>query len=121
MTRAEKRRIWRNPPAGWGLLFAPVPGRSGKTRCLICGSTGYGPYGKAADWVDFAGNKINHPAPWQLPHIGGHTVQCVTCRRPFVDSLSISSHRHCKLHHDCCRDHTTVPAWKNPFGKQVAA
>lgn len=107
----------RNPPKGWGLLVAPVPGRSARTRCLLCGATGLGPYGKGLDYIGPNGWR-RYPAPWQVPHIGGHNVQCVACRRPFTDAGAVASHRSCKLHHDCCRDHTTVPPWKNPFARR---
>lgn len=103
--------ITRNPPPDWGNLFAYVPGRSSKVRCLLCGATGYGPHGPVAC---FDGSVLP-PVPWQIPHILGHPVQCLTCRRPFISYGAVRSHQTCKLHHDCCGEHTTVPTWKNPF------
>lgn len=110
------RRRWlaairHDPPTNWGLLFAPVPGRSGKVRCLACGSTGYGPCGVVRTWT----GDVLKPAPWQAVHLLGHPVQCMACRRPFTNGTALRSHQTCKSHHDCCGDHTTVPAWKNPF------
>ena len=88
-------------------LFAPVPGRSGKLRCLLCGTTGW-----QAD--------PERPAPWQRKCLQGHPYRCDTCRRPFASRIALASHRRCKLHHDCCSHHTTVPAWKNPFSARDA-
>lgn len=110
----QRDHIRRNLPPGWGLLFAYVPGRSSKIRCLLCGRTGHGYHGQWVDKPDFAGRRIM-PAPWQLACIGGHTVQCIVCRRPFIHGGAVAKHQNCKLHHACCLDHTTVPAWKNPF------
>lgn len=101
--RTIEARVIANPPDGWRSLFAWKPNcRSAKVRCLLCGSTGYG--------------GLLRPLPWQVAHILGHPERCETCRRPFISRLALSSHRTCKLHHDCCREHTTVPEWKNPFG-----
>lgn len=108
--------VRRNPPAGWGRLFAYVPGRSSKVRCMLCGATGYGPHG---DVRTFTGGTLT-PEPWQIPHILGHPVQCATCRRPFIGPGAVRSHQTCTLHHACCGDHTTVPTWKNPFAGATA-
>jgi hypothetical protein len=114
--RARLAAIRRNPPPGWGVLFAPVPGgRSGKVRCLLCGATGNGWHGARATSVRGLGGRILAPYPWQAVHLLGHPVQCATCRRPFTGPGAVRSHQTCKLHHSCCGDHTTVPAWKNPF------
>ena len=113
--RARLAAIRMDPPPGWGALFAPVPGRSGKTRCLLCGATGHGPSGKADTTATFTGRPVL-PAPWQAVHLLGHPVQCGTCRRPFTGPGAVRTHQTCKVHHACCLDHTTVPAWKNPFG-----
>lgn len=99
--------VRRNLPAGWRHLFGWAPGRSARTRCLLCGRTGYG--------------GLTDPTPWQLACIGGHPARCTTCSRPFVDNTALSGHQRCTLHHDCCHGHTTVPAWKNPFARKAAA
>lgn len=104
-TRRQRHAVLRNPPDGWHRLFAWVPGRSSKVRCLLCGATGYG---GCSQWGA-------PPSPWQAPHILGHPVQCLTCRRPFISFGAVRSHQTCTLHHDCCGEHTSVPEWKNPF------
>lgn len=116
--RRELTAIILNPPAGWGRLFGPVPGRSAKTRCLLCGRSGYGPYGTQPDvrpdtprWARVL------PNPWQARCIAGHFARCEVCNRPFVSYGALRSHQTCKSHHACCSDHTTVPAWANPFGR----
>jgi len=121
VTRSELAAIMRNPPPGWGLLFARVPGpRASKVRCLLCGRSGYGLFGPSAGFADFRGVP-SRPAPWQAKCIGGHSVQCVRCRRPFVSGLAVASHQRCKSHHACCLDHTTVPLWANPFHRPEAS
>lgn len=102
MRSAElKRRIQNSPPPQWRKLFAPVPGRSSKTRCLLCGRVGY--------------DGVVRPAGWQVSCVMGHRERCLTCHRPFVDGTALAGHQRCKLHHACCLQHTTVPAWANPF------
>ena len=83
------------------VLFAPVP-NGAKVRCLLCGATGW------------PGTE-ERPNPWQRRCLAGHPHRCETCRRPFSSRQGLASHRRCKLHHDCCLSHTSVPAWKNPF------
>lgn len=119
-TRADLYRVMRNPPPNWGLLFAWVPGRSSKVRCLLCGRSGFGMCGRGADYVDFRGHR-SVPAPWQAKCLIGHPMRCGECRRPFVSGTALSGHQTCKLHHQCCRDHTTVPAWKNPWAVRTEA
>lgn len=103
--------IGANPPSGWRALFGPIPteGRwpSSKVRCLLCGARGY--------------SGMLYPLPWQVPHIAGHPERCATCRRPFINGQAIAGHQRCKLHHDCCLDHTSVPEWANPFAMGGAA
>ena len=113
--RSALHRVRRNPPAGWGRMFAYVPGRSAMVRCLLCGATGHGPCGFPTRWD---GSEAT-PAPWQAIHLLGHPIQCAACRRPLINALALASHQTCKLHHACCHDHTTVPAWKNPFRMAV--
>lgn len=112
----QRAEVMRNLPADWASLFGPIPGsRSGKVRCLLCGRTGYARY-PLRDCVDFTGKTvIARPHPWQLSCIRGHFTRCEVCRRPFTNQTALSGHQNCKLHHACCRDHTTVPEWKNPF------
>lgn len=106
MNGRELMLLRRYPPPGWGRLFAPVP-RSIKVRCLLCGATGYGPCGAMGNFAE--------PAPWQARHIAGHPVRCDVCSRPFVHGGALNAHQNCRLHHACCREHTTVPDWANPF------
>lgn len=110
--RRQLEAMRRNLPDRWAHLFAYVPGRSARVRCLLCGSTGWG---ELNDRPGFDGRKAM-PAPWQIPHIAGHPVRCEVCSRPFVSRGALRGHQGCKLHHACCVDHTTVPAWKNSFG-----
>ena len=108
--------VLRNLPANWAALFGPIPdARTGKIRCLLCGATGYPPH-RTVDQVSFDGRLLRaRPQPWQLGHIRGHFTRCETCRRPFMNGTALKGHQTCKSHHACCRDHTTVPEWKNPF------
>jgi hypothetical protein len=108
-------QVRRNPPPDWGRLFAYVPGRSSKVRCLLCGRSGHGTCGPTAT---FSGGVLT-PAPWQAVCLLGHAVQCEICRRPFIGPGALRAHQTCKLHHACCAHHTTVPEWKNPFAHAV--
>jgi len=105
---ARQRALWavrKSPPSDWALLFAYVGPQATRVRCLLCGSTGYGPCGRMT----------GTPAPWQARCLLGHPHRCETCRRPFSTAQGIASHRTCKSHHACCQQHTTVPEWANPF------
>jgi hypothetical protein len=115
--RHQLEAMRRNLPERWAHLFAYVPGRSARIRCLLCGATGHG---SVFDGLDFAGRRYV-PAPWMIPHIVGHPVRCETCRRPFTERLALSGHQNCTLHHSCCLHHTSVPEWKNPFRSEVAS
>ena len=119
--RRAHQRMRVNPPDGWGSIFAPVPGRSAQTRCLLCGRTGYGPHGRITVGVGFDGKYRVLPAPWQVDCLIGHTERCEACRRPLVNIQALRAHQRCKLHHACCLDHTTVPEWKSPFRSLVGA
>lgn len=115
MGSRQDRETLRNLPADWAMLFAPVPGRSYKSRCLLCGRTGM-PSWPTRDMVAFDGRVMKaRPHPWQLSCIRGHTARCEVCRRPFTNNTALAGHQRCKLHHSCCLEHTTVPVWKNPF------
>lgn len=116
MGRRQDEQTMRNLPPNWFDLFRPVPeARSGKLRCLLCGRTGYPSY-PLRDTTTFDGRVMKaRPHGWQLACIRGHFARCEVCRRPFTNGTALKGHQTCKLHHDCCRDHTTVPEWKNPF------
>jgi len=112
----QRARLLRNLPANWNDLFAPVPGtRTGRIRCLLCGADGMPPL-TPRDVIGFDGRLHKaRPNPWQLSCIAGHTARCEACERPFRDATALSGHQRCKSGHDCCTEHTSVPAWKNPF------
>lgn len=117
--RHQDAQTLRNLPSGWPMLFAPVPGKSSRLRCVLCGRTGL--WSTMEDYVTFDGRLVKaRPHGWQLSCIRGHFARCEVCRRPFGNNTGLAGHQRCKLHHKCCLDHTTVPAWKNPFREAIA-